>query len=91
MRNVTIDLTNIHTPRAMHVYIAYVLNFPAYYGRNLDALHDMLTQIGEPTQLRIRRPAELPPQMAAVFPRLCLVMHDAQEENEYLEAFVEIA
>lgn len=90
MKNVTIDLTNIHTPRGMHAYIAYVMNFPAHYGRNLDALHDMLTEIGEPTLLTFRRPAVLPPEMAAMFPRLSLMLHDAQEDNENLTVFVEI-
>ena len=91
MRNVTIDLTNIETPRGFHVYMAYVMGFPAYYGRNLDALYDMLTEIAEPTQIAIRRPAHLPEQMQALFPRLSLVLHDAQAENNNLEVFVEIA
>ena len=91
MKKVTIDLTNIHTPRGMHAYIAYVMNFPAYYGRNLDALSDMLGEIAEPTLLTIRRPAALPLELEAFFPRLALVLHDAQEENENLQVFVEIA
>ena len=91
MKKVTIDLRNIETPRAMHVYMAYVMNFPSYYGRNLDALYDMLTEIGEPTQMMIRRPADLPDEMKALFPRLSLVLHDAQTENENLQVFVEIA
>jgi len=90
MRRITVDLTNIETPRAMHVYLAYVMGFPPYYGRNLDALHDMLTQIGEDTLLTIRRPAQLPPQMNRQFPGFSLVLHDAQEENEHLKVFVEI-
>ena len=90
MKNVTIDLTNIQTQRGMHAYIAYVMNFPAYYGRNLDALYDMLAQIGEPTLIMIRRPAQLPQEMAALFPKLSLVLHDVQEENDCLQVFVEI-
>ncbi len=91
MEKRTIDLTNIDTPRAAQVYIGYAMGFPAYYGRSLDALHDMLTQIGEETLLRIRRPAALPPEMAAYFPRLVRVLEDAQEENGRLQVFVEIA
>ena len=90
MKSVTIDLTNIHTPRAAHVYIGFRLGFPAHYGRNLDALHDMLGEISEPTQLIIRRPAELPPEIAAYFPRLALLLHDVQAENENLEVLAEI-
>ena len=91
MRKVTLDLTNIHTPRAAHVYIGYKMGFPAYYGRNLDALHDMLTDIAEPTQMIIRRPAALVAEMEAYFPRLALVLHDSQEENEHLQVIVDIA
>jgi len=90
MKKVTLDLTNIHTPAAAQVYIEYAMAFPPYYGRNLDALYDMLTQIGEPTLLMIRRPARLPQQMAAYFPRLSLVLHDAQEENDNLQVTVDV-
>ena len=90
MKNVTLDLTNIQTPRGAQVYIGYAMNFPAHYGRNLDALSDMLGEIAEPTLLTLCRPAVLPVQMAAYFPRLALVLHDAQEENENLQVLVEI-
>ena len=43
MKKITVDLTNIETPGGMHAYLAYVMDFPAYYGRNLDALHDILS------------------------------------------------
>lgn len=89
MRKVTIDLTNIQTPRAAHAYIGFLMGFPAHCGRNLDALHDMLGEIAEPTQLMLRRPAVMPPEMEAYFPRLVLVLHDAQEENENLQVVVE--
>lgn len=90
MKNVTIDLAHIHTPAAAQVYIGYVMGFPEYYGRNLDALHDMLTGIDERTLLTLRRPAQLPEQMAAYFPRLSLVMHDAQQENPHLQVVVQL-
>jgi len=91
MKKVTIDLTHIHTPGGMHAYIAYVMDFPPYYGRNLDALYDMLTDIAQPTQLCIRRPAALSEELTVLFPRLSLMLHDAQEENRNLQVFIEIA
>lgn len=39
----------------MHNYLAAELAFPEYYGHNLDALHDCLTDIYKPTVIRIRR------------------------------------
>lgn len=32
---------------ALHIYLTETLSLPAYYGRNLDALHDCLTEMGE--------------------------------------------
>ncbi len=90
MKKITVDLTNIETPGGMHAYLAYRLNFPAHYGRNFDALHDMLTEIGEDTLLTIRCPAQLPEQMKKIFPALAVVLLAAQEENEHFKSFVEI-
>ena len=90
MKQTTIDLRNIHTPGAAQVYIEYAMNFPAYYGRNLDAMYDMLTEISEPTLLSILRPAQLSEPMQAYFPRLARVLHDAQEANDRLQVVVDI-
>ncbi len=39
---------------AAHAYLAKRLHFPAYYGKNLDALYDLLTDRGtEAEKLRI--------------------------------------
>lgn len=32
------------TQEAVHLYLAQVLEFPEYYGKNLDALHDCLME-----------------------------------------------
>lgn len=36
-----------------HDYIKEVLNFPDYYGKNLDALYDCLTEIGIETEIKL--------------------------------------
>ena len=59
-------------------------------GRNLDALHDCLTELGEPTALALSHRAELE---GAIFGRRLLrVLEDAAEDNRFLwieEAIVE--
>ena len=45
------DFARFNTPDAVYDYLAAELRFPAYFGRNLDALHDCLTDIGAPTRL----------------------------------------
>ncbi len=39
-----IDLTGVHTPAEFQSRIREVLPVPAWYGNNLDALHDILTE-----------------------------------------------
>ena len=53
MKTIRIDVTNIKTVKALHIYLAYMLEFPAYYGRNLDALHDLLGDVCEPLRMEL--------------------------------------
>ena len=43
--NITIDCGGIATKRELHEHIAEALNFPDWYGHNLDALMDCLTDL----------------------------------------------
>ena len=36
---------------AAHAHLAERLDLPSYYGRNLDALYDVLTEIGADTEI----------------------------------------
>lgn len=42
-----IDLQDVTSREELHRVIAEGLNLPEYYGNNLDALHDVLTEAGE--------------------------------------------
>lgn len=44
----------MHTREKAHAHIARRLHLPDYYGCNLDALFDCLTDIREPTQITLR-------------------------------------
>ena len=46
-----IDCTNLESARALPRRIADCLSLPEWYGHNLDALYDCLTEIGAPTHL----------------------------------------
>ena len=45
MDTVIIDISELETPADLHEIIKLKLDLPEYYGRNLDALHDVLTSI----------------------------------------------
>jgi ribonuclease inhibitor len=38
-----IDISNVNTRKEFHEAVSHVLPCPEYYGKNLDALHDVLT------------------------------------------------
>ncbi|MCR5672961.1 MAG: barstar family protein [Lachnospiraceae bacterium] len=46
-REYVIDCAEMTDRAAAHDYIAKTLEFPDYYGKNLDALFDCLTEMGE--------------------------------------------
>ena len=83
MKTIEIDLRCIKTVRALHIYLQYRLGLPAHYGRNLDALHDALGEIAQPTRLIVRAQG-VKGETAAVLPRLLCVLEDAQQENPCL-------
>ena len=49
MKTVILDCEKLLQKEQAHIYLAEVLNFPDYYGKNLDALYDCLTGMGECT------------------------------------------
>ena len=53
MKTVTVDCTQIADKAALHRALARELHFPDYYGNNLDALYDCLTDIQEETTLAL--------------------------------------
>ena len=83
MKTITLELSNIETVRALHIYLQYMLDLPAYYGKNLDALYDCLTDIGEETKLVVRAQG-VRGELTAYLPRLMKVLTDAAEYNTHL-------
>lgn len=47
MKKVILDCEKLLQRKQAHLYLAEMLDFPDYYGKNLDALYDCLTEIGE--------------------------------------------
>ena len=51
MQHYVIDCREISSREELHRLLAETLSFPEWYGHNLDALYDCLTEIGAPTHL----------------------------------------
>ena len=60
-----------------HDYLKKALNFPEYYGKNLDALYDCLTEISVETEICIVGGEDLSKELINTF-------KDAHSQNEFL-------
>ena len=61
-----------------HDYLKEALNFPDYYGKNLDALYDCLTEIGVETKIKLINADFINQDLLETF-------IDASGENTFLE------
>lgn len=77
---ILIDCAHIDGPREFHYVFAQQLHFPEWYGNNLDALHDCLTDIRERAVLTFTNWSHVA-AFARGF-RRCL--EDAERENPHL-------
>ena len=50
----TIDCSATHDAKALHRALAQSLAFPDWYGHNLDALYDCLTELENPVHLVLK-------------------------------------
>lgn len=83
MKKVLLDLKLAETPEQVQDYLAFKLELPDYYGKNLDALYDSLTEIGEDTCIGVfdgERTGE-PDRYLKLVKK---VLRDAEEENPHL-------
>ena len=83
MNRVQLSAAAWNTPEKAHADLAQALNFPEYYGHNLDALHDCLTDMNE-TQVVITDCAAASGQMEK-WPGFLSVFFDSAEENPGLD------
>ena len=51
---ISIDCQEISERKQLHETLAAALNFPEYYGKNLDALFDCLTELPEVLELTLQ-------------------------------------
>ncbi len=82
MKKITLDFENISGKEEMHKYLAENFEFPGYYGGNLDALFECLTDIAEPTAVNIVN------AINDYDEQIINVITSAEEGNDNLAVFV---
>ena len=67
-----------------HSHLAEKLDLPTWYGRNLDALYDVLTEISEDIQIILEDPAAVIENLGKYGEALLSTMQEAAESNPHL-------
>ena len=84
-----IDGAAIATRDELHDALKRQLALPDWYGRNLDALYDCLTDLHEDTDIRLVHADGLSEHLGAYAGVLQTVLRDAAEENPRLRLLIE--
>ena len=85
MREITIECQGRDTRQLMHDAFDAALDFPDWYGNNLDAFHDMLTSIRQDTTLILQHFDKEDPENTGFL----LVLEDSVAENRHLHVIFE--
>ena len=92
MRKIELDFNIPHTRGQIHEYLQEKFDFPEYYGGNLDALYDCLTEICEPTAVGMffayTDYDEEDHDLAGYLDKVKKVFLDAEEDNNQLAVFI---
>ena len=81
MKSVVIDGEYIKDTRELHYQLANKLGFPEWYGNNLDALHDCLTDIKEQTAIELTNIDALKQNLGVYYERFIKVLTVCVEQN----------
>ena len=84
MHEITIDGSAIFTSPDLHAALSSALDFPVHYGKNLDALYDCLTEIGQDTHLVLTNWHHIESHLKDYSGKAVYVFHCAMDENPHL-------
>lgn len=84
MKAVILNGKRMTSIKSAHSYISRKLDFPDYYGENLDALWDILSTISEPIHITLTNKEELYESLGEYSESLLSVFLDANKGNSNL-------
>ncbi len=88
MNRIIIDGNDFTSRSDLHDYLADKLDFPGYYGSNLDALADCLSEISEKTELILKNEEKLIENIPHGGKGFIRVFEDAEEFNSEFIKFI---
>lgn len=83
MKQIVLDGNKLADADNVHDYLKEMLAFPEYYGKNLDALHDCLTDL-EDVEITITAPKE----DGAIFQRILRVFKASSKATGFTLTFL---
>ena len=84
MRYAIIEGAAVGSMARLHRLLAEQLDFPGWYGGNLDALYDCLTDLTEETSIILLHSQARTETLGTSYGRFCRVLTDAAAENPNL-------
>ena len=84
MKYMILDGNMIQSREHLHEILARELRLPDWYGHNLDALYDCLTDIFEDTVISVVNLEQLSEELQQYCLRLLRVLRDAAAENPHI-------
>lgn len=88
MKKAILDGSSIKDRAQLHELLQTSLCLPEWYGRNLDALYDCLTDIGEDTEIIITEERSLRSSLGAYADGLLCVLSGAANKNSHITVTV---
>ena len=85
MRKITLDIERMRSLPMLHKYLHTALALPEYYGANLDALYECLTEIAEPTELVVPKKVADEAYLGWYGQQFLQLLEDAGAANEALK------
>ena len=85
IETIILDGERMQNRRAAHDHLAERLGLPEYYGRNLDALYDLLTERSGPARLVVQHRKALLSRLGGYGTALCRTLEEADRSNPDLE------
>jgi len=82
----TIDLSGINCRADLHMILKSHLDLPDYYGRNLDALHDCLTETSGKIDLLLLNENEVSDEMRSYVRSFKKMLADVSSEKKSISA-----
>lgn len=82
---VILDGRKMTSREALWDYLKEELPLPDYFGRNLDALYDVLTEYRKPLTIKLTNKEQIETYLGGYGESLLEVFADAADENGYLD------